>query len=162
MYQYTIELIVINNISSSAVLHWVGVWPLHCFAWVPPMEVRDVRGRSRHRTLLSTFWPKIIYQLYRWSICVQFPYNVSIPKFLQTDLRLPHRNDAKIAKFCNLWTFWIVIQLINHLFKIQKNAFCPTLLRWNLWSVGQNDFLSEVTLREVWIIMAAWTGHETH
>ncbi len=24
-------------------------------------------------------------------------------------LRLLHRNDAKIAKICNLWTFWLVI-----------------------------------------------------
>ncbi len=28
-------------------------------------------------------------------------------------LRLPHRNDAKIAKICNLWIFWPVIQPIN-------------------------------------------------
>ncbi len=40
-------------------------------------------------------------------------------------LRLPHRNDAKITKICNLWTFWHVIQLIEHLFKIQKKAFLP-------------------------------------
>ncbi len=40
-------------------------------------------------------------------------------------LRLPHRNDAKIAKICNLWTFWLVIQLINHLFKIRQKAFLP-------------------------------------
>ncbi len=40
-------------------------------------------------------------------------------------LRLPHRNDAKIAKICILWTFWLVTQLINHLFKIQKKRpFC--------------------------------------
>ncbi len=26
------------------------------------------------------------------------------------DLRLPHRNDAKIAKICNLWTFWLVME----------------------------------------------------
>ncbi len=29
-------------------------------------------------------------------------------------LRVPHRNDGKIAKFGNLGTFWLVIQLINH------------------------------------------------
>ncbi len=28
-------------------------------------------------------------------------------------LRLPYRNDARIAKICNLWTFWLVIQLMN-------------------------------------------------
>ena len=35
-------------------------------------------------------------------------------------LRLPYRNDAKIAEICNLWTFWPVnvIQPISHLFKI--------------------------------------------
>ncbi len=40
-------------------------------------------------------------------------------------LRSPQRNDAKMAKICNLWTFWLVIQLINHLFKIQKKALLP-------------------------------------
>ena len=30
-------------------------------------------------------------------------------------LRLPYRNDAEIAKFCNFWTFWPVIQPISHL-----------------------------------------------
>ena len=32
-------------------------------------------------------------------------------------LRLPHRNDAKKAKICTLWTFWSVIQPMNNLFK---------------------------------------------
>ncbi len=37
-------------------------------------------------------------------------------------LRLPHRNDDKIAKICNLWTFWPVIQPISNLFKIWQKA----------------------------------------
>ena len=37
-------------------------------------------------------------------------------------LRLLHRNDAKIAKICNFWTLWPVIQPINHLFKIRQKA----------------------------------------
>ena len=32
---------------------------------------------------------------------------------LGSSLRLPHRNDAEIAKICNLWPFWLVIQLIK-------------------------------------------------
>ena len=40
-------------------------------------------------------------------------------------LRLPYRNDAKITKICNLWTFELVIQLIDHLFKIRQKAFLP-------------------------------------
>ena len=47
-----------------------------------------------------------------------------------TKLRLPDSYEAKIAKIGNFWTFWPVIQLIYHLFKIQKRAFLPTLLRW--------------------------------
>ncbi len=35
-------------------------------------------------------------------------------------LRILARYDAKIAKICNLWTFWPVIQLICHLLEIQK------------------------------------------
>ena len=38
-------------------------------------------------------------------------------------LRLPHRNDAKIAKICNRWTFWPVIQPINNLYKISQRPF---------------------------------------
>ncbi len=40
-------------------------------------------------------------------------------------IRLPYRNDAKIAEICNLWTFWPVIQPISHLFKIGQKAFLP-------------------------------------
>ena len=41
-------------------------------------------------------------------------------------LRIPDGyDDAKIAKICNLWTLWPVIQLINHLFKIRQKTFCP-------------------------------------
>ncbi len=41
------------------------------------------------------------------------------------NLRLPHRNDAKIAKIHKLWTFWPVIRPIHHLFKIWRKAFLP-------------------------------------
>ena len=42
---------------------------------------------------------------------------VTEPKSNLLQLRLPHRNDAKIAKICNLCTFWPVIQPISHLSK---------------------------------------------
>ncbi len=35
-------------------------------------------------------------------------------------LRIPDSYDAKIAKICNVWTFWPVFQLISHLFKIRQ------------------------------------------
>ncbi len=41
-------------------------------------------------------------------------------------LRLPDSYDAKVAKICNLWTFWPVIQSI---LKSNKKHFCPTLHR---------------------------------
>ncbi len=47
----------------------------------------------------------------------------------EATLRLPHRNNAGIAKICNLWPFWLVIQLINNPFKIWQEAFCPMLYR---------------------------------
>ena len=31
------------------------------------------------------------------------------------DLRIPDSYDAKIAKICNLWTFWPVIKLLAEL-----------------------------------------------
>ncbi len=45
-------------------------------------------------------------------------------------LRLPHMNDAKIAKFCNLWTFWLVIQLIRgqNVQRLQIFAILPSFL----------------------------------
>ncbi len=48
-------------------------------------------------------------------------------------LRLPYRNDAEIAKFCNLWTFWPVILLINHLFKIRQKAFLSDFKNIPYW-----------------------------
>ncbi len=60
-------------------------------------------------------------------------------------LRLPHRNDAKIAKFFNLW---LVIQLINHLYKIQKRVLLTNtpqlkMSMEHLWNAGQNRFLTD-------------------
>ncbi len=49
-------------------------------------------------------------------------------------LRLPHRNDAEIAKICNLWTFWLVIQLISRLLaelQAKMSKGCGFLLFWH-------------------------------
>ncbi len=43
-------------------------------------------------------------------------------------LRLPHRNDAKIAKICNLWTFWSVIQPILGELQAKTSRGCRFLL----------------------------------
>ena len=40
-------------------------------------------------------------------------------------LRILASYEAKIAKICNFWTFWPVVQLIEHLFKIRQKAFLP-------------------------------------
>ncbi len=69
-------------------------------------------------------------------------------------LRIPDSYDAKIVRICNFWTFWPVIQLINHLFKIWlqkchctfyiygalgKRDFCRILNRGLIsWITGQN------------------------
>ena len=37
-------------------------------------------------------------------------------------LRICAMYEAKNSKICNFWTFWPVIQLINHLFKIRQNC----------------------------------------
>ncbi len=45
--------------------------------------------------------------------------------------------EAKNSKICNFWTFWPVIQLKKHLFKIRQKAFFPNAPsyhnRANLW-----------------------------
>ncbi len=48
---------------------------------------------------------------------------------LLVPLRIPDSHDAKMAKICNLWRIWPVIQPINNLFK-----------RW---------FISEITVKNV-------------
>ena len=55
-------------------------------------------------------------------------YNYKVFKFLHSLLRLPHRNDAKIAEFYNFCIFWPVIQQISHLFEFRQKAFLPNAL----------------------------------
>ena len=38
---------------------------------------------------------------------------IHVVPFWKSILRLPYKNDAKIAKIFNLWTFWPLIQLIK-------------------------------------------------
>ncbi len=59
------------------------------------------------------------------------PGHIGTEKMLQLilTLKIPDNYDAKIAKICNPWTFWHVIQPMNNLFKIQQKAFCPMLHR---------------------------------
>ncbi len=57
-----------------------------------------------------------------------------------TDLRILASYAAKIAKICNFWTFWPVIQLINHLFKFRWKAFVPNTpemgkVQWHFKSI---------------------------
>ncbi len=69
--------------------------------------------------------------LVRENLCKKF-FRYFYPLFYRKiGLRLPHRNDAKIAKICFLWTFWLVIQLINHLLSDFKMWFIG-------WITGQN------------------------
>ncbi len=69
-----------------------------------------------------------------------------------TDLRLPYRNDAKIAKICNLWTFWPVIPLINHLFKIrQKSLFARCSIDVKSATLGKKAFLSDSEEMAYWL-----------
>ncbi len=44
---------------------------------------------------------------------------------MKYELRLLDTYASKIAKICDLKTFWPLIQLINHLFKIRQIAFLP-------------------------------------
>ncbi len=38
------------------------------------------------------------------------------------NLRIPAMYEVKNSKICNFWTFWPVIQLMNHLFQIRQKA----------------------------------------
>ncbi len=56
-------------------------------------------------------------------------------KCLQRVLRLPHRNDGKIAEICNLWIFLRVIHPINHSvldeLQAETSRGCRFLLFWH-------------------------------
>ena len=67
--------------------------------------------------------------LYQNSIQVLANYKIPLAKFLRVllhvllyskSLTILASYEAKIAKICNFWTFWPVIQLMYHLFKIRK------------------------------------------
>ncbi len=47
--------------------------------------------------------------------------------YLWRSLRIPAMYEVKNSKICNFWTFWPVIQLINHLFQIRQKAFLKKL-----------------------------------
>ncbi len=50
----------------------------------------------------------------------------------RTHLRWPHRNDAKIAEICNLWTFWPVIFSQYAIFSnSDKKPCCPMVVHVN-------------------------------
>ncbi len=49
-------------------------------------------------------------------------------------LRIPDSYDAKIAKFCNFWTFWPVTQLIDYLLKIRQKPFLPNTPSMEQWA----------------------------
>ncbi len=51
-------------------------------------------------------------------------------------LRIPDSYDAKIAKICNFWTFWPVIQLINHLFKCYFKNVTALFTSMEHWAKG--------------------------
>ncbi len=66
------------------------------------------------------------------------------------NLGLPYRYDDKIAIICNFWTFWHVIQLISHLFKIRQKGFLPNALFASMehWAKG---FLSDSEKMAYWL-----------
>ncbi len=75
-------------------------------------------------------------------------FTIYIPKEHTQRLRIPDSYDAKIAKICNLWTLWLVIQLINHLLKIrQKSIFAQCSI----------DVKSAVTVFK--LVISLITGH---
>ena len=84
--------------------------------------------------LLTVTWQgQICWQfMTSWSSVVKDNQKNKTRKNKFGPLRLPHRNDAKIAKICNLRTFWLVIHLINHL-------FCPILNRWFIGWITSQD-----------------------
>ena len=61
-------------------------------------------------------------------------------------LRIPDSYDAKITKICNFWTFWHVIQLISHLFKMRQKAFLPNAPFWKdgLLAESQSKWLNDI------------------
>ncbi len=55
-------------------------------------------------------------------------------------LRILASYEAKTAKIFNFWTFWHVIQLMNHLIKNPQETVCPTLYGPLVKKVFLSDF----------------------
>ncbi len=104
-----------------------------------PQEMKKVTGTDSDNNCLTSFWCfwYICYineSWWKWIQSCRHQNDLHMRESVNKDrwmthctvslhlclLRLPYRNDAEIAKFCDLWTFWPVIQLINHLFKIRQ------------------------------------------
>ena len=109
---------------SGTTSNWKGSWAFIDYKCPMLLEVREFWQPRSHKTVLFTST-----EIWEYGI-----------KIFKVRLRLPYRNDTKIAEICKLWTFCPVIQPICHLFIIWKNAFCPMLYRYIYGALGKGLF----------------------
>ena len=108
-------------------------------------------AKFKRAFVLSTLVFRVLYDISITIITVLMWLNIAIsPVFLP--LRIPDSYDAKIAKICNFWTFWPVIQPINHLFNIITIRYQVSLTDRQEWKCialfnGKND-----STMSIWII----------
>ena len=106
------------------------------FSWLPrPLKIFwfcSGPWKVSKLILLKIWYGTVVMVPIRWYFPPHYKFSES--------LRLPHRNDAKIAKICECWTFWPVIQPITNLFKIWQKAFFFWILkRWLIsWITSKN------------------------
>ncbi len=140
--------------------------------WSPPTIFTEIIGAEV--IMYDISWHELLPHSFGWSVtepikhahkrkCLQ---RQASDIWNQTDwgYLIPDCYDAKIGENI-FWTFWPIIQLINHLFKFRQKAFWPVLHRCkkcsnmslhfsHLWSIGQNGFCR---ILKIWFI-SLFTG----
>ncbi len=81
---------------------------------------------------IAIFLNNFVWSPYSLLQCIiELCFWQSWPRVTDKRLRILAMYEAENSKICKLWTFWPVIQLINHLFKIRQ--------KWSFisWITGQ-------------------------
>ena len=121
---------------------WTPPWLVTLILWVVD-NTDNSNAQFKYSASIVLFWP--FDTIWNTSGCFKALWLVSDGHFqkicekmwpmfyldrwysLSCLLRIPAMYEVKNSKICNFWTFWPVIQLINHLFRFWKNGIITEL-----------------------------------
>ena len=98
----------VKELSTYCTVLVISHWQSHCWEFYCPFTpIRYTNKVKIQNECLSVYWPRLS-NLFFWEHGIEIQ--------CQCNLRLLDTYASEIAKISVLWTFWTVIQLINHLF----------------------------------------------